>query len=538
MIRKLGKALQYAGILTSLVAGQNAYAQTQARDTSKVRSTNPSPQVVLTTRDTTLRNSQIHGTDFIFNVDKVNLSQGYRVSSVFPRGSSDFHASGAGSLEQVARSMGTPRGYHRGVNDRNFAGYLQNLSQETKLLDNNGVMLLNDALKSDDYISQRESRGIGSGLVILTAKEGTQTHRHLVYIQPRVQSTGTRLQTRTTANTQYQPTVSRDSSRNERSTQPVTPITPRAVAPVSPVPTPTRAEQRRQYEAGTDSSRIRIGAHGARTDTSTKVQPVATDSAVRRQDSSNVQTRTIIGVPYDLVRIHGDTLEPLKPYNTFNRGERDAYAAMVNEFKKGRHVHETHPGSGIYVVDRTPATADTSGRRMTARENAQDHGTNVRLNLDGILGRNGFIGGDAGIRYGSVGFSANYSQANNIMIDSLSTPLSKGRIGSGRKDEIDFKSLGLSVEVHPLGPFFIGGGANLWNYTLSSEEKILASDGSELKSAQNSKSQTEISERAFGGLEIPIKRFGLRVFGGYDTKKGGFGGAGLSFRLNRKQDRR
>ena len=96
----------------------------------------------------------------------------------------------------------------------------------------------------------------------------------------------------------------------------------------------------------------------------------------------------------------------------------------------------------------------------------------------------------------------------------------------------------MAAEVHPSKYLFLGAGTNFGNYTRRVEENIISEQGDTLATNTNSKSESMRSNRVYAGLELPVAgRFSLRGLGGYDTKKGFFGGAGVSLRLNRKQHR-
>ena len=159
----------------------------------------------------------------------------------------------------------------------------------------------------------------------------------------------------------------------------------------------------------------------------------------------------------------------------------------------------------------------------------------TELILDGLVGENGLSGASAGISHGPVAFLFNALRSDDIRVNEVTVPLSAGRYGYGTEDHVNFNSLGLSLELYPVKFLFLGAGGNRWNYTERIEESIRDEEGEIIKSNTNSKSAKEYSARGYLGAEIPIKNgCGLRLSGGYDTKKGIFGGIGLNVKLNKK----
>ena len=159
----------------------------------------------------------------------------------------------------------------------------------------------------------------------------------------------------------------------------------------------------------------------------------------------------------------------------------------------------------------------------------------IKLIVDGMYGENGLKGAGIGIGYGPFSLSANYSKSNDRLVEELEVPLSNDRQGVGTVKDLDFSSLGIGVEAYANKILFLGAGINFWNYTNSTVEEIVSSDGDVLKSRIASKSKKEISGRFHGGLDIPVsKAIGIRIIGGYDTKKGVWGGIGGRFKLNKK----
>ncbi|MDP3992033.1 MAG: hypothetical protein Q8P79_00820 [Nanoarchaeota archaeon] len=185
-------------------------------------------------------------------------------------------------------------------------------------------------------------------------------------------------------------------------------------------------------------------------------------------------------------------------------------------------------------------------RRVTERQPMERR---MRLTLDGFGGNEyGLLGAAAGVGYGPFGASINYSQANNELTKQISVPFGDGRTGTGRQENSDFRFFGASGEVYPFAigqeiPYlkylFVGAGATIGPYTTTVQESILSSTGDTLKTERNSKSQTELAGRFFGGVNVPVwQQWGLRAFAGYDTQRGKFFGAGASYRLNARNKRK
>ena len=161
------------------------------------------------------------------------------------------------------------------------------------------------------------------------------------------------------------------------------------------------------------------------------------------------------------------------------------------------------------------------------------------LILDVFAGKDGLKGAGVGFKYGPVAFLVNASKSNDLRINEVTVPLSLDRYGYGTEDHIDFNSLGLAGELHPIEYFFLGVGGNRWNYTEKINENIFSGEDEVIKSNTNSQLAKEYSLRGYAGVEIPIRNaVGIRVSGGYDTKKGIYGGIGLNVKLNKKPHQR
>ncbi len=228
------------------------------------------------------------------------------------------------------------------------------------------------------------------------------------------------------------------------------------------------------------------------------------------------------------VSANRDTLRLTKPYAELNPLEKKELEITLREYI-GKKVKEIKPG--VYVAKKEEPEKEREKRK---------YGLPVRATLDGFYGEEKILGGAIGFGYGPIGFSVNYSQRGNKTIEELTVPLSRGRQGIGRRDEIDFRSFGGSIELHPW-IFFANAGANLENHTIRVGERIVSSQGNDLKNEANSKAETKTSGRFAAGIDVPLGRFGLRGFAGYDTRRGKFAGVGISVKLSRphrKQDGR
>jgi len=180
-----------------------------------------------------------------------------------------------------------------------------------------------------------------------------------------------------------------------------------------------------------------------------------------------------------------------------------------------------------------PQVAYASGSPQKEEESKKS--LSIKLIVDGMYGENGLKGASIGIGYGPFSLSANYSKSNDRLVEELEIPLSNGRQGVGTVKDLDFSSFGIGLEAYANKILFLGAGINFWNYTNSTVEEIVSPNGDVLKSNTASKPEKETSGRFYGGLDIPVsKAIGIRIMGGYDTKKGVWGGIGGRFKLNKK----
>ncbi|GIU68678.1 MAG: hypothetical protein KatS3mg093_429 [Candidatus Parcubacteria bacterium] len=154
----------------------------------------------------------------------------------------------------------------------------------------------------------------------------------------------------------------------------------------------------------------------------------------------------------------------------------------------------------------------------------------VGFGLDGFLGEEGFVGANFLFGYHPIKFSFSYSKRDDKLVDSLYVPLSAGRVGIGKREEIEFSGVGAGLEFSPLDYFFVGAGLNNWNFTENVEEGIFQ-NGKPVKLSQNSKSRRKLSQRFYAGIGIPINSFVIRSFVGYDNISRWYAGLGFYLKL-------
>jgi len=140
-------------------------------------------------------------------------------------------------------------------------------------------------------------------------------------------------------------------------------------------------------------------------------------------------------------------------------------------------------------------------------------------------------GAGFGIKYGPVAFVANVYQGGNELVESVSDKGNGlGRYFSGKEINKDFLGVGGNLEAHLGDNFFLGGGANLWNYTNKTIEKINSSNGNVISKNTNSKSKSDMSWNGYVGFKTDItddSKIGFQI--GVDTKKDIYGGIRFSF---------
>lgn len=136
-----------------------------------------------------------------------------------------------------------------------------------------------------------------------------------------------------------------------------------------------------------------------------------------------------------------------------------------------------------------------------------------------------------GLGVGPVAGLINFARARDENIKDIQTPKSSsGRYFTGTEDNVNYNAVGGSIEAH-LWRFYLGAGANYWNYTTNIKESIKA-NGKTLAENTDSESKNEFSQKAYLGFEFG-KNLRLGLHGGYDTKKGGFGGARISYNFRK-----
>jgi hypothetical protein len=124
-----------------------------------------------------------------------------------------------------------------------------------------------------------------------------------------------------------------------------------------------------------------------------------------------------------------------------------------------------------------------------------------------------------------LGVSADVGFESGRNLETYSETLGSGRSVYGEINEKDIFSVGFSGEIKA-GPFIIGGGVGKRSSLRDTIEQIMRYD-EVLKSNSNSASASETTGKAYGGVELMGKRFGVDVIGGYKFGKsnsGAFGG--------------
>lgn len=228
---------------------------------------------------------------------------------------------------------------------------------------------------------------------------------------------------------------------------------------------------------------------------------------------------------YEIV---GDTIRSLKPYADWSEDEKDQHARDFAFFEEGRKLEEV--SEGVYVA-RDPKEVEEEVKDI--EKHVKDP-RSIGLITDGFYGQNGLVGGSLGVNYGWFNLLVNYSGKNDEIVEELSVPLSRGREGVGTTREVDFNSIGASLEIQPLPYLFFGAGVNNWTYSTEVEESIISQYGDVIKTNSNSRSESDISKRFYGGFNIPLTdRLDLRLSGGNDSEVGWFGSGGFKIDLNR-----
>lgn len=201
---------------------------------------------------------------------------------------------------------------------------------------------------------------------------------------------------------------------------------------------------------------------------------------------------------------------------------------------KGVNFKKILAGLALATFLSSPQVAYASGSNQQKEEESKKP-LPIKLIVDGFYGEKGLKGAGIGIGYGPLSLLANYSNSKDKIVEELEVPLSNGRKGVGTVKDLGFNSLGIGLEADVNKTLFLGAGINFWNYTTSTVEEIVSPNGDVLKSNTDSRSGKKTSGRFYGGLHIPVsKALEIRVMGGYDTEKGGWGGIGGRFKLGKK----
>ena len=167
---------------------------------------------------------------------------------------------------------------------------------------------------------------------------------------------------------------------------------------------------------------------------------------------------------------------------------------------------------------------DDSGEDKKDKEKENKLGLIVQGNYGSEM-----YGGGVGLKSGNIAGILDFSKAKDKPVKNIKdNPSDLGRYFSGKEENVDYTSIGASLEFHP-GNFFFGAGGNLWSYTNKTTEKINSSSGEVLSKNTDSRSKTDLSGKVYGGYNINITdNFDFGIQGGYETKKGPFVGGRFS----------
>lgn len=140
-----------------------------------------------------------------------------------------------------------------------------------------------------------------------------------------------------------------------------------------------------------------------------------------------------------------------------------------------------------------------------------------------------------GFRRGKFSLVGSYTQEGEDSNEETAT-LPRGRSAVGVEREVDASSYGLDLEAGLLqvgrGEYFAGAGIRGISFTREVAEKLFTANGDLIDANESSSSgHSRNSARAYGGVETRAGNSGisLRVFGGYDQERGGFGGIGIKY---------
>jgi len=136
-----------------------------------------------------------------------------------------------------------------------------------------------------------------------------------------------------------------------------------------------------------------------------------------------------------------------------------------------------------------------------------------------------FAEGQFGIQYGPIALVANYGQGKDEIIKEITTDVSPstGRYGFGTEYNKDLRVIGGALELHPLSNKtvspFVGAGANKWDYTTEVTEEIRNAQDNVVKENFNSKANSEVSYKAYGGVNFKVgEKLKVGVQAGHDSK--------------------
>ncbi|MBU2617018.1 MAG: hypothetical protein KKB79_03520 [Nanoarchaeota archaeon] len=159
--------------------------------------------------------------------------------------------------------------------------------------------------------------------------------------------------------------------------------------------------------------------------------------------------------------------------------------------------------------------------------------TSPSIIADAYFGQNGTRGARVGVNFGPVSVLANILSGSDRVVSESNMPLKNGRYAEGSERETGVGGYGVDFEF-ALGRRFFGGvGVQRVRYSREVEEAIYSKDKKLLDSAKNSIAASGTSGEFYGGANIPLgENASLRTLAGYG-KRGGYGGLGLKFNLQR-----
>ena len=149
-----------------------------------------------------------------------------------------------------------------------------------------------------------------------------------------------------------------------------------------------------------------------------------------------------------------------------------------------------------------------------------------------------FLMNEFGLRVGRVGIVGRYGSQDNQILENITTePSPRGFYGQGTKEQLNTKVAGLSLEYHqPIGDhwdLFTGIGANKWSYDIKNTENLMK-DRNVIEKNVTQYHKDETSYNASMGITGKVKKNGLSINAGFDSKAKFYGGVRFSRQLGRK----